>query len=538
MMRQATESFDYVIVGGGTAGCVLANRLTASGQYTVLMLEAGKAARSLWVEIPAGFSKLLTNPAFNWRFETEPEEATGNRVISVPRGKGLGGSTLINGMIYVRGQPQDYDGWAQRGCTGWSFDDVLPYFRKLEDYDGPASSARARGGPLPVSEVAERPAIAEAFISAAESAGYKRNRDYNGENQDGFGYYQVNQRRGRRVSAAAAYLQPALSRSNLSVRTGMHVTRITLEGGRATGVMAQSSGEAFTFRARREVILTAGAAQTPQLMELSGLGDPKVLQPLGIQVAHAMPGVGANYIDHFCTRMNWRVKLPVTLNEQTRGLKLGLAVTRYFATRSGILTLGTGLVHGFVRTRPGLEGPDVQYFFIHASYANAAERKLDRLPGMTIGVTQLRPESRGTIHSKSPDPFAAPAIRPNFLATEEDRRVIVEGMKIARRIVGEAPLERFRGGELTPGAECRTDAEWLDFARRDGQTIYHICGTCRMGTDEFAVIDPSLKVHGIAGLRIADASIMPTMVSGNTQAAVFMIAEKAADLILHEARQR
>lgn len=538
MMQQATESFDYVIVGGGTAGCVLANRLTASGQYTVLMLEAGKAARSLWVEIPAGFSKLLTNPAFNWRFETEPEEATGNRVISVPRGKGLGGSTLINGMIYVRGQPQDYDGWAQRGCTGWSFDDVLPYFRKLEDYDGPASSTRARGGPLPVSEVAERPAIAEAFISAAESAGYDRNRDYNGENQDGFGYYQVNQRRGRRVSAAAAYLQPALSRSNLSVRTGMHVTRITLEGGRATGVVAQASGETRTFRARREVILTAGAAQTPQLMELSGLGDPNVLQPLGIEVAHALPGVGANYIDHFCTRMNWRVKLPVTLNEQTRGLKLGLAVTRYFATRSGILTLGTGLVHGFVRTRPGLEGPDVQYFFIHASYANAAERKLDRLPGMTIGVTQLRPESRGTIHSKSPDPFAAPAIRPNFLATEEDRRAIVEGMKIARKIVDEAPMDRFREGELTPGAECRTDAEWLDFARRDGQTIYHICGTCRMGTDELAVTDPSLKVHGIAGLRIADASIMPTMVSGNTQAAVFMIAEKAADLILHEARQR
>jgi choline dehydrogenase-like flavoprotein len=538
MMQQATESFDYVIVGGGTAGCVLANRLTASGQYTVLVLEAGKAARSLWVEIPAGFSKLLTNPAFNWRFETEPEEATGNRVISVPRGKGLGGSTLINGMIYVRGQPQDYDGWAQRGCTGWSFDDVLPYFRKLEDYDGPASSTRARGGPLPVSEVAERPAIAEAFISAAERAGYERNWDYNGEHQDGFGYYQVNQRRGRRVSAAAAYLQPALSRSNLSVRTGMHVTRITLEGGRATGVVAQAGGEAFTFRARREVILTAGAAQTPQLMELSGLGDPKVLQPLGIEVAHALPGVGANYIDHFCTRMNWRVKLPVTLNEQTRGLKLGLAVTRYFATRSGILTLGTGLVHGFVRTRPGLEGPDVQYFFIHASYANAAERKLDRLPGMTIGVTQLRPESRGTIHSKSPDPFAAPAIRPNFLATEEDRRAIVEGMKIARKIVDEAPMDRFREGELTPGAECKTDAEWLDFARRDGQTIYHICGTCRMGTDEFAVTDPALKVHGIDGLRIADASIMPTMVSGNTQAAVFMIAEKAADLILHEARQR
>lgn len=535
-MQQDREAFDYIIVGGGTAGCVLANRLTASGKYTVLLLEAGKAARSLWVEIPAGFSKLLTNPDFNWRFQTEPEEATGNRVISVPRGKGLGGSTLINGMIYVRGQPQDYDGWAQQGCRGWSFEEVLPYFRKLEDYDGPASSLRGRGGPLPVTEVKERPRIAEAFISAAENAGYERSADYNGDRQDGFGYYQVNQRRGRRVSAAAAYLQPALSRPNLEVRTNAHVTRILLENGRATGVELRLGSSSVEVHARREVILTAGAAQTPQLLELSGIGDPRILQPLGIEVRHFLPGVGANYIDHFCTRMNWRVKLPVTLNEQTRGLKLGFAVARYFATRSGILTLGTGLVHGFVRTRPGLDGPDVQYFFMHASYANAAERKLDRLPGMTIGVTQLRPESRGTIHSKSPDPFAPPAIRPNFLATEEDRRVIVDGMKVARRIVEEAPLDAFRDREMSPGAECRTDEDWLDFARRDGQTIYHICGTCRMGVDEGAVTDPALRVHGIEGLRIADASIMPTMVSGNTQAAVFMIAEKAADLILEEAR--
>jgi choline dehydrogenase len=535
-MQRPPESFDYIVVGGGTAGCVLANRLSESGKHTVLMLEAGKAARSLWVEIPAGFSKLLTNPAFNWRFQTEPEEATGNRIISVPRGKGLGGSTLINGMIYVRGQPQDYDGWAQQGCRGWSFQDVLPYFQKLEDYDGLPSSLRARGGPLPVTEVKERPLIAEAFISAAKSAGFQRNADYNGESQDGFGYYQVNQRYGRRVSAAAAYLQPALDRRNLDVRTDAHVTRILLHNRRATGVVVQSGSHSIEIRAHREVILAAGAAQTPQLMELSGIGDPRVLRPLGIEVQHALPGVGANYIDHFCTRMNWRVKLPVTLNEQTRGLKLALAVTRYFATRTGVLTLGTGLVHGFVRTRPGLQSPDVQYFFMHASYANAAERKLDRLPGMTIGVTQLRPESRGTIHSKSPDPFAAPTIRPNFLATDEDRRAIVDGMKIARKIVEEAPMDDFRGREMSPGPECRTDEDWLNFARRDGQTIYHICGTCRMGMDEGAVTDPTLKVRGIDGLRIADASVMPTMVSGNTQAAVFMIAEKAADLLLEDAR--
>ncbi|MGK9168981.1 GMC family oxidoreductase N-terminal domain-containing protein [Inquilinus limosus] len=531
-MSAAAETFDYIIVGGGTAGCVLANRLTASGRHTVLLLEAGREAQSLWVPIPAGFSRLLTDPAHNWRLWTEPEEATGNRIIAVPRGKGLGGSTLINGMIYVRGQPQDYDTWAQRGCIGWGFDDVLPYFKRLEDYGGPATRFRAKGGPLPVTEVAERPILAEAFIAAAGTAGYGRNRDYNGEGQDGFGYYQVNQRQGRRVSAADAYLKPALSRPNLSVRTDAHVLRIDFDERRAVGVTARIGDRDVPFRTRGEVILAAGAVQTPQLLELSGIGDPAILQPLGIPVRYTLPGVGANYIDHFCTRMNWRVKQPVTLNEQTRGWRLGASVLQYLATRRGILTLGTGLAFGFVRTRPGLEGPDVQYFFMHASYANAAERKLDRLPGMTVGVTQLRPQSRGTIHAVSPDPMRAPAIRPNFLAEEEDRRAMVEGMKIARRIVEQAPMDPFREREMAPGPECRTDAEWLDFARRDGQTIYHVCGTCRMGRDSHAVTDPELRVHGIGGLRIVDASVMPTIVSGNTQAAVFMIAEKAADLIL------
>ncbi|MFE1597624.1 GMC family oxidoreductase [Methylobacterium sp. ID0610] len=529
------ETFDYVIVGGGTAGCVLANRLSASGRHAVLMLEAGGAARHPWITIPAGFSKLLTNPAYNWRFTTQPEEATGGRVIAVPRGKGLGGSTLINGMIYVRGQPQDYDHWAQTGCTGWGFEDVLPYFRKVEDFSGPADPLRARGGPLPIVEVAERPAIAEAFIAAAEAAGHPRNPDYNAGSQDGFGYYQVNQRGGRRVSAADAYLAPARRRPNLAVRTDAHVLRLTFEGNRATGVVARIGTEERRFAARAEVILAAGAAQTPQILELSGIGDPAVLAGLGVPVRHAAPGVGANYIDHYCTRMNWRVKLPVTLNEATRGLRLALAVAQYGATRRGILTLGTGLAHGFVRTRPGLAGPDVQYFFMHASYANAAERKLDRQPGMTIGVTQLRPQSRGTIHAASPDPLAPPAIRPNFLSAEEDRRAMVEGMKIARHIVEQAPMDPFRAHELAPGPDCRTDADWLDFARRDGQTIYHICGTCRMGSDALAVTDPALRVRGLRALRVADASIMPDIVSGNTQAAVFMIAEKAADLIAADA---
>lgn len=536
-IAEADLQFDFVIVGGGTAGCILANRLSADGRHKVALLEAGGEARSPWTMIPAGFYKLLTNPRYNWNFHTEPEAATCMREIAVPRGKGLGGSTLINGMIYVRGQPQDYDRWAQRGCTGWGFTDVEPVFRRLETYDGfDADGLRGRDGPLALCEVTERPAIAEAFISAAEAAGYRRNPDYNGRSQDGFGYYQVNQKSGFRVSAEAAWLRPARGRSNLTVLTGTHVTAVTLDGRRATGVTARRNGQVVRIAARREVILAAGAVQSPQLLELSGIGAPDVLSRAGITVRHALPQVGENYLDHFCTRMNWRVSRPETLNEETRGWRLLRAVAQYAFARKGVLTFGTGLAHGFVRSREGLEGPDVQYFFMHASYANAAERKLDRFPGMTLGVTQLRPESRGTIHVISADPYVQPSIRPNFLATEEDRRVMVEGMKIGRRIVEQAPMDGYRVGELSPGAACQSDEDWLQFARQNGQTIYHAAGTCRMGADDAAVLDPALRLRGIAGLRVIDASVMPDMVSGNTQAAVMMIADKGADLVLADAR--
>lgn len=530
------ETFDYIIVGGGTAGCVLANRLTASSNHKVLVLEAGGPDNGFWIPIPAGFSKLLTNAKYNWRFQTEPEENTYNRTIVVPRGKGLGGSTLINGMIFVRGQPQDYDTWAQLGATGWSFDDVLPYFKKLENFEDGPSELRGKSGPVNIVRVAERPEISEAFIAAAQQAGFPANPDYNGASQEGFGYYQVNQRDGRRWSAADAYLKPAMSRPNLAVRTGAQVTRIDFEGRRAVGVTYREGNEEKQVRARAEVILTAGSIQTPHLLELSGVGNPDALAAAGLPLFHALPGVGNNYIDHFCTRMNWRVKLPITLNETTRGWRLGLAVAQYFLTRKGILTLGTGLAHGFVKTRPELETPDVQYFFMHASYANAGERTLDREPGMTIGVTQLRPESRGTIHAKGPDPFTPPAIRPNFLATQTDREAMIEGMRIARRIVDQPAMDPYRAYEMTPGSDVSTDDEWLDFARRDGQTIYHAIGTCSMGKGPSAVVDERLKVYGLEGLRVVDASIMPSMVSANTQAAVLMVAEKGADLVKADAK--
>lgn len=532
------DSFDYIVVGGGTAGCILAARLSEDPRRRVLLLEAGGTDKGFWVPIPAGFSKLLSGSAFNWRFNTEPEPNTYDRPIVVPRGKGLGGSTLINGMIFVRGQKQDFDGWAQRGATGWGYDDVLPYFKKFERFDEADADPTVRGtdGPISIVRVAERPVLSEAFLSAAEEAGFPRNPDYNGKDQEGFGYYQVNQRGGRRWTVVDGYLRPALSRPNLKVVTHAQALRLVLDGRRVTGVVFRRDGKEETATASGEVMLTAGAVQSPHLMELSGIGHPDVLKAAGIPVVHALPGVGNNYQDHFATRMNWRVKEPITLNEQTRGIALAKAVAQYFLTRKGILTLGTGLAHGFVKTRPGLAGPDVQYFFMHASYANAADRTLDHLPGMTIGVTQLRPHSVGSIHAKSADPLTPPAIRPNFLAMEEDRACLAAGMKIARDIVGQKAMDPYRAFEMNPGPDCRSDADFVEFARRTGQTIYHPVGTCSMGTGPQAVVDPHLRVVGIDGLRVVDASVMPTLVSANTAAAVMMIAEKAADLIKADGR--
>lgn len=536
MHAQDEEAFDYVIVGGGAAGCVLAARLSEDPRVSVVLLEAGGTPRSPWIEIPAAFGKTWKDPRFNWNFATQPEPGTHDRRIAVPRGKSLGGSTLINGSIFVRGQAQDYDGWAQSGARGWSFEEVLPYFRRLERFiDDTPDALRGRDGPLDVVRVRERHPLLDAFIEAGIEAGHPRNPDYNGTSQEGFGYYQVTQRAGRRWSAYRAYLEPAMRRPNLTVRTHAQAMRVLIEDGRAAGIVYRRAGRDETLRAKAEVVLAAGAVQTPQLLELSGIGDGKLLSRHGIEVVLDAPGVGANYQDHFATRMNWRVTKPITLNEQTRGWRLALAVADYILRRRGILTLATGLAHGFVRTRPECETPDIQYFFVHASYADAADRKLDREPGMTIGVTQLRPQSRGSIHIGSPDPFAMPEIRPNFLADPQDQDCLVAGMHMAREIMSQAPMEAFRGAELNPGPAVASDADLLDFARRTGQTIYHPIGTCAMGSGPEAVVDPQLRLRGIRGLRVADASVMPRIVSANTMAAVMMIAERASDLI-HEER--
>ena len=531
----SVDVFDFVVVGTGTAGAVLVNRLSADGRCRVCALEAGGRDRHPFIHIPAGFMKTLTDPSVNWLYEAEPSEGTAGRRIGHPRGRTFGGSSSINGHVYNRGQRMDFDTWAQLGNRGWSYADVLPYFKRSECRIGPGDDRyRGRHGEFVVEDLDWRHPLCEAFIAGAESIGIPRNPDYNGERQEGVGYFQRSVHRNRRMSTARAHLRPAMQRRNVDVRPHAHAARILFEGNRAVGVEYLRGGERRVVRAAREVIVSGGAVNSPQLLQLSGLGAPALLGELGIPVRKALPGVGENLRDHYAIRTAFRVRGVQTINELARGWRLGVEVAKYFALGTGILTLQPTLVHCFWKSDEAFESPDLQITFTPASYRRGVQSTLDDEPGATIAVWQHRPESRGHVRVRSADPFAKPEIQPSYLADKMDRQVIVAGIRLARRLMRTEPLAPYFDHEALPGDDVRTDEEILDFARGIGTTAFHVMGTCRMGpaTDSGAVVDSRLRVRGIEGLRVADASVMPRMTSANTNAAVLMIAEKAADMIL------
>jgi choline dehydrogenase len=531
-----TRTFDYVIIGAGSAGCVLANRLSADGRHSVLLLEAGPADRSPWIHLPIGYGKTMFHPEYNWRFETEPEPGMNNRRVYWPRGRGLGGSSSINGLIFIRGQPQDYERWREAGNAGWGWDDVLPYFKRSEGNARGASALHGSEGPLCASDIGEPHPLADAFIAGAGELGIARNEDFNGLDQEGAGYYQLTTRHGLRCSAATAYLRPARGRPNLTIETGAHASCIVFEGKRAIGVRYRRSGVEREARAAREVIAAAGGLQSPQLLQLSGVGPPALLQAHGIPVVHASAGVGANLQDHLQARVMFRCTRPITTNDDLRHWhrRLGIGL-KWLLFRRGPLAIGINQAGVFARVMPDAQTPDVQFHFGTLS-ADLAGAKPHPFPGFTMSVCQLRPTSRGTVSIKSRDPFDAPAMQPNYLTTELDCATAVEGVKLARRIAAAPSMQPFIAEEIRPGPQAARDDELLDFVRNYGATIFHPVGTCRMGTDASAVVDTRLRVHGLAGLRVVDASVMPTLVSGNTNWPTIMIAEKASDMILQDAK--
>lgn len=527
--------FDYVIIGAGSAGCVLANRLSADPSRRVLLIEAGPRDNYIWIHIPVGYFKTMHNPRTDWCMETEPDPGLNGRQLQWPRGRVLGGSSSINGLLYIRGQAEDYDQWRQLGCTGWSYDDVLPFFRQSEDQERGESAFHGVGGPLAVSDMRVQRDVCDAYIDAAEEIGIPRNNDFNGATQEGAGYFQLTARNGRRCSAAVGYLNPVKRRANLQIVTGTLVHRILIEDGRAAGVELSADGGTQRVRATGEVLLSAGAINSPHLLELSGIGRGEVLQDIGVPVVQELPGVGENLQDHLQARSVYKCNRP-TLNDEVnhpvRKVMIGLD---YMLRRRGPMSMGASQVCIFARTHPSKATPDVQ-FHIQPLSADKPGDGLHRYSAFTASVCQLRPESRGRLVPRSPDPRQTVAIHPNYLATLTDQQVIVDGMKLARRLAATRALSPFIVEELVPGPPVQTDAEMLENARDTATTIYHPVGTCKMGTDPRAVVDARLRVHGVRGLRVVDASIMPTLVSGNTNAPAIMIGEKAASMILEDAR--
>jgi len=529
---------DYVIIGAGSAGCVLANRLSEDPAARVLLIEAGGRDWSPYIHIPAGFMKMLDHPTLTWGYHAEPDPGTAGRAILYPRGRVLGGSSSINGLIYVRGQPEDFDHWAQLGNRGWGWDDVLPYFKKAENWEGGESEVRGRGGPLFTSKM-DRSPLCAAVIEAGQEIGLEYREDVNdlpAGAGDSIGWCQQTRGGRRRASTARTYLRPVMRRPNLDVVTKARVRRILFDGKRATGVEYERGGTLQQVDADREVILAAGAVNSPHILQLSVVGAPEHLNRIGIPVHHALAGVGRNMQDHYIARVSYPVSGTPTVNERSRGVALAGEVLRYLVTGKGILTYSASLAAASVKVLEESATPDVQCSIAPGSFKDGQIGELDDFPGITAGAWQMRPLSRGYIEAKSPNPAEAPAINPRYLSEDADRRAIVGGLRFVRRLFAAPALAEYCGPEILPGAQVETDDELLDYARQKGSTVYHATCTCKMGSDQMAVVDDQLRVHGLERLRVVDASVMPTVTSTNTNAPTIMIAERGAELIRSTAR--
>jgi choline dehydrogenase len=522
---------DYVVVGAGSAGCVVAARLSET-DATVILLEAGPRDTLPWIHIPAGMLKLLYHPVVNWNYSAEGTAGSAGRRIHWPRGKTLGGSSSINGMLYVRGNPADFDGWAQMGCRGWSFDDVLPFFRKSEDYQqGGESEFRGHNGPLKVEDYRTILPLTHRFVEGAQQAGFRFSKDLNGRVQEGVGYSQMTRKGKWRGSTAQTFLKEASGRTNLRVETNALAAKLLFDGRRCVGVSINQGGELKTIHANKEVILCGGAINSPQLLQISGIGPGEHLNSIGVPVVHDLPGVGANLQDHYVARISHRVKGSVSINKLARGLRLTREIARFFLNGRGALTFGVTTAQVFCRSSQDKASPDLQLLFTPASYDPSKFGTLEREDGMTVAVCPVRPDSRGTIMARTSDAITAPAIVPNYLSAPGDVQVLLAGMRLTRQIFAAPAIEQHSVEETLPGPSVQADEELLDYARSFGNTIYHPVGTCRMGQGPSAVVDERLRVHGIGSLRVIDASIMPTLTTGNTNAPSIMIGEKGAAMI-------